>query len=236
MTPIGTSSGSEAERLAALVAAEARALALLDAIEAAGLIRPGRGELAVEQDIRALAAEEFGIVRHWHRRIVRCGANTLAIAHQRPPALTIAQEDIVFLDIGPVLGEWEADVGRSYAIGDDPERHALCRDLPILFDRIRDRFMRDPEISGAALYRYARDAAGDAGWRFGGAIAGHLVAEFPHARLPGAKAHGLIAPANPLPMRRPDGHGRTRHWILEVHLVSRTRAFGGFYERLLRAS
>ena len=25
----------------------------------------------------------------------------------------------------------------------------------------------------------------------------------------------------------------TRHWIIRVHLVDRSRTFGGFYERLL---
>ena len=61
----------EAERRAALEAAEARALELFTAIEAAGLIAPGRSEREIEDDIRDLAAREFGVEKHWHRRIVR---------------------------------------------------------------------------------------------------------------------------------------------------------------------
>jgi Xaa-Pro dipeptidase len=223
----------EAARLSALVAAEGRALSLLDAIEASGMIAAGRTEREVEQDIRALAADAFGIERHWHKRIVRCGANTLAIAGDNPPVLTIAADDTVFLDIGPVLGEWEADVGRTYVVGDDPERHALCRHLPILFDRVRDRFEAEPDVTGAMLYAYACAEADHAGWIFGGEIAGHLVAEFPHARLPGDKAHRRIAPDNPTRMRDPDALGRVQHWILEIHLVAPDGSFGGFYERLL---
>jgi hypothetical protein len=34
-------------------------------------------------------------------------------------------------------------------------------------------------------------------------------------------------------MRRTDKVGRACHWILEVHLVDRERAIGGFYEQLL---
>jgi len=34
-------------------------------------------------------------------------------------------------------------------------------------------------------------------------------------------------------MSEPDGNGRPRHWIGEIHLVEHNRAFGGFYERLL---
>jgi hypothetical protein len=223
----------EAGRYAALIAAEEKALALLDAIEAAGLIRAGRSEREIELDIRTLAAEAFGIERHWHKRIVRTGPNTLATAGDNPPIRVVGEDDIVFLDLGPVFDHWEADVGRSYAMGSDPRKHALCRDLPILFDAVKQRFDGDPDITGAALYTFACDAAARAGWTFGGEIAGHIVAEFPHARLPGRKQDHHISPDNPDPMRKPDAHGRARHWILEIHLVSPDRQYGGFYERLL---
>ena len=79
----------EAARLARLIEAEAKALDLLDLVEAQGLIRPGRTERAVEADIRRLAAERFGIERHWHRRICRAGVNTLATAGDDVPGRTI---------------------------------------------------------------------------------------------------------------------------------------------------
>lgn len=225
----------ERTRYTELVAAEDRALALLDAIETAGLIAPGRTERAVEQDIHALAERDFGIERHWHKRIVRAGLNTLAIAGDNPPIRTIGDDDMVFLDLGPVFEQWEADVGRSYAVGADPAKHALCRELPIQFEAVRAHFDAHPDITGEALYAFAIDSAERAGWHFGGAIAGHIVSEFPHARLPGAKQRNHVSPANPDRMRDPDPLGRTRYWILEIHLVSPDRTFGGFYERLLRA-
>lgn len=220
-------------RLAAAVAAERKALALLDMIEAQGLIAPGRTEREVEQDIYTLAARDFGVERHWHKRIVRSGPNTLSIAGDNPPLRTIADDDMVFLDLGPVFGEWEADVGRSYAIGDDPGKHALCRDLPILFEAVKQYFEAHDAVTGAELYAFACTAAEAAGWRFGGEIAGHIIAEFPHARLPGVKQVHHISPANPTRMRDPDALGQVRHWILEIHLVAPDDAYGGFYERLL---
>lgn len=223
----------ESGRLARLIDAERKAMALLDAVEAEGLIAAGRTERAVEKDIYALAAERFGVEKHWHKRIVRCGANTLATAGDNPPILTIGEDDMVFLDLGPVFDEWEADVGRSYAIGADPRKQALCRELPVQFDLLARRFHADHDITGADLYALARASAAQAGWRFGGEIAGHIVGEFPHARLPGPKQHGHISPENPDRMREPDGFGRTRHWILEIHLVSPDGSFGGFYERLM---
>lgn len=223
----------ETARLAQLVKAEGKALALLDRIETLGLIAPGRGERDVERDIYALAEREFSVERHWHKRIVRAGINTLAIAGDNPPDRTIGADDMVFLDLGPVFGEWEADVGRSYAVGPDPLKQALCRDLPRLFDQVRERFLAEADVTGAALYAHARACAEAAGWRFGGRIAGHIVAEFPHARLPGPKQRHHISPENPDPLRLPDDNGDRRHWILEIHLVAPDRSFGGFYERLM---
>ncbi len=230
---VTTDMASEAARLARLIEAETRALSLLDAIEGAGFIAPGRTEREVEQDIYRLAEESFGVEKHWHKRIVRAGVNTLATAGDNPQIRMIEPDDMVFLDLGPVFEQWEADVGRSYAVGSDPLKHALCRDLPIQFEAVRRHFRENPEITGAELYAFAVASAEEAGWRFGGKIAGHIVAEFPHARLPGPKQTGHISPENPDPMRAPDGNGQVRHWILEIHLVAPDGSFGGFYERLM---
>jgi len=235
MTTILTD-GDERQRHGDLVAAEARALALLDTIEELGLIAPGRTEREVEQDILHLAADRFGVEKHWHKRIVRAGCNTLATAGDNPPGRTIGEDDMVFLDLGPVFEEWEADVGRSYAVGQDPLKRALVADLPIQFEAVKAHALANPDITGAALYDFAVRSAEAAGWHFGGRIAGHLVGEFPHARWPGEKHHGHIRPENPTRMRDPDAFGRRRHWILEIHLVAPDGSFGGFYERLLEGA
>lgn len=228
-----TSGHQEAARTEALRGAERMALNLLDAIETAGFIKAGRTEREIELDIRALAREKFGIERDWHKRIVRAGINTLSTAADNPPIRMVEDDDMVFLDLGPVLEEWEADVGRSYAVGDDPRKHALCQDLPRQFEIVKRHFEESPDITGAELYDFACASAKTAGWTFGGKIAGHIVAEFPHARIPGVKQLHHVSPENPEPMRNPDANGRVRHWILEIHLVSPDGAFGGFYERLL---
>ena len=223
----------ERQRHRDLIVAEGRALALLDAIEELGLIAPGRSEREVEQDILHLAADRFGVEKHWHKRIVRAGLNTLATAGDNPPGRTIGADDMVFLDLGPVFEAWEADVGRSYAVGPDPLKHALARELPIQFEAVKAHALANPDITGAELYDFAVGSAEAAGWRFGGEIAGHLVGEFPHARWPGEKKLGHIRPENPTKMSEPDAFGRRRHWILEIHLVAPDGSFGGFYERLL---
>ncbi|MES2290749.1 MAG: M24 family metallopeptidase [Pseudomonadota bacterium] len=224
---------SDDDRWAALAASEARGLALLDAIEAADIIRSGRTELEIERDIFAIAACDFGVTAHWHDRVVRAGVNTLCVAGQAAPDRTVENNDVVFLDLGPVFGDWEADVGRSYAIGTDPERQRLVADLPIVFDAVRARFDANIDMTGAGLFAAAVEEAEARGWRFGGKIAGHLVGRYPFARSPAGKDGGRANPANTQRMRDPDPKGHRRHWILEIHLVAPDGSFAGFYERLL---
>jgi Xaa-Pro aminopeptidase len=215
-----------------LLAAEKRADALFDAIERAKLVRPGRTEQEIDDDIRTLAAEQFGVEKHWHKRVVRAGPNTVTIGSDTPPLRTVHADDIVYVDLGPVFAEWEADIGRTYIVGNHPGA-ALVAALPVIFNGVQAHYHASPDITGAELYAFAQQAAAEAGWLFGGVIAGHLLAEFPHAHIPGDKTFKRIHPRNTRPMREPDDLGRERHWILEIHLVDRTRSYGGFYERLL---
>ncbi|NIJ33329.1 M24 family metallopeptidase [Sphingomonas oligoaromativorans] len=184
----------ERERHRNLIAAEASALALLDAIEAGGLIAPGRSEREVEQDILRLAEERFGVEKHWHKRIVRAGANTLAVAGDNPPIRVIGEDDMVFVDLGPVFEEWEADVGRSYAVGGDPRKAALVAALPVQFEAVKRHFLERPDISGADLYAFACRSAEQAGWRFGGTIAGTSSANFPMPAGPASSITAISAP------------------------------------------
>lgn len=66
-----------------------------------------------------------------------------------------------------------------------------------------------------------------------GPHAGHLIGQFPHEKIDGAKIESYISPGNDTAMRRTDRAGHRCHWILEVHLIDRRRQIGGFYEELL---
>ncbi|RDH77242.1 aminopeptidase P family protein [Mycolicibacterium moriokaense] len=216
-----------------LLDAQNKAQLLFAEIERSGMIRAGVGERQLSDEIRDLAAAQFGVSRHWHKRIVRAGENTLQPYRQNPPDRVIADDDIVFCDFGPIFEEWEADFGRTFVLGDDPGKRALCDDLPIVFDKGRDYFEAHPDVTGAELFDHVVQLSRDAGWEFGGTIAGHLVGEFPHETIAGDDVESYIAPGSDHPMRRTDRTGRVCHWILEVHLIDPVRQFGGFYEELL---
>lgn len=120
----------EPTRAARLLDAQAKAERLFTEIEARGLVAAGEGERAVSDKVRDLANELFGTTRHWHKRIVRSGPNTLAPYRDNPPDRVIAADDIVFADFGPIFEEYEADFGRTFVLGDDPLKHRLRDDLP----------------------------------------------------------------------------------------------------------
>jgi Xaa-Pro aminopeptidase len=192
-----------------------------------------RKESEVERDIFALAKDKYGVRFHWHKRVVRAGPNSMTVYRIDPPDLTIADDDIVYIDLGPVFGEWEADFGRSFVVGDDPLKLKLLDALPRMHAIGRAHFEREDGITGAELFAFMEKAAADEGWSFGGEIAGHIIGEFPHTRIPGEENSFVIAPENPMRLRDLDENGNIKHWILEVHLIDRTRSFGGFYEELI---
>jgi Xaa-Pro aminopeptidase len=223
----------EGVRAAKLIDAQAKAAELFEAIGERGLITPGVTEVAASDAIRDLAADMFGVNRHWHKRIVRAGPNTLQLYHANPPDRLIAADDIVFCDFGPVFGEWEADFGRTFVVGADPVKQRLRDALPMVWDRGREFFESHPEVTGEQLFGHVTQLAERAGWEFGGEIAGHLVGRFPHEKIAGNKIEYYITPGSDKPMRRTDRAGHLCHWILEVHLVDREREIGGFHEQLL---
>jgi Xaa-Pro aminopeptidase len=220
-------------RAAKLLEAQAAAVALFAAVDTEHLVAAGVTEVQASDAIRDLAAERYGIDRHWHKRIVRAGPNTLQPYRQNPPDRVIATDDIVFCDFGPILEQWEADFGRTFVLGDDPVKHRLADSLPEVWNAGRAVFDADPAITGAQLFARVVELSERAGWEFGGTIAGHLVGQFPHETIDGDDIESYIAPGSDQPMRRTDRSGRICHWILEVHLVDRARQIGGFYEELL---
>ena len=223
----------EEDRAARLLDAQASAIALFDEVAARGLVAAGQGEQAVSDQVRDLANEMFGKTRHWHKRIIRSGPHTLFPYRENPPDRIIEADDIAFADFGPIFDEFEADLGRTYVLGDDPVKHRLAADLPVIFEAGRRYFAERPDITGAELYAEITRLAGEAGWSFGNRHSGHLVGEFPHEKIDGEDIESYIAAGNGTPMRRHDKAGRICHWILEIHLTDTDRQFGGFYEQLL---
>ena len=217
----------------ALLSAQGKAEQLFDEVVARGLIRPGVLESELSREIHALAHSRFGVRRHWHKRVVRAGPNTLLTYHAEPPDRRIGADDVVYLDFGPVFDSWEADYGRTYVLGTDARKHQLVTDITAAFRRGKQLYLDDPGLTAGALYDFVSSLAQPAGWEFGASTAGHLVGHFPHEHAPGSPPHFSIRHGNQIRIREPDASGAVRHWILEIHFIDRERGFGGFCEELL---
>ena len=216
-----------------LIEAEQKAATLFRKIESSQLIQPGKTEREINQEVYDLAFELFGIKKYWHKRIVRAGENTLFPYDENPENLLIKEDDIVFLDFGPIFEYWEADYGRTYVLGGDPLKHKLVSDIETAWKEANAFFHSQKEISGVTLYKYCCDLAADKGWEFGGPIAGHLIGHFPHEKLEKEDKINYIHPENHIDMNSPNQKGEQRHWILEIHFVDRQKKIGGFFEQLL---
>jgi Xaa-Pro aminopeptidase len=224
---------TEEQRAAELLEAQIQAEALFHQVEARGLIRPGITEKSLNAEIYALAQELFGVTTYWHKRIVRAGKNTLLPYADNPPDLTISEDDILFLDLGPVFEQWEADLGRTFVLGSDPLKLKMCQDIKSAFVDGKRYFKDHPGITSREFFQYVESLAAKYNWEFGGPIAGHLIGQFPHERIADDKVTLYVHPKSDLPMRSLDEEGRRRHWILEIHFVDREQEIGGFYEELL---
>ncbi len=223
----------EEARAKGLLEAQKKAETLFHEIEARGLIRPSISESALNADIYALAKEMYGITTYWHKRIVRAGKNTLLPYAENPSDLTIGEDDILFLDLGPVFEEWEADFGRTFVLGNDPLKHKLQQDVGQAFTDGKKFFNENQNITGSEFFAYIVSLAEKSGWEFGGRIAGHLIGQFPHEKIADDKVTLYVHPQSHLPMRSLNEKGQQRHWILEIHFVDREHEIGGFYEELL---
>jgi hypothetical protein len=223
----------EETRANELMQAQIKAEALFREVEERGLIRPGITENVLNADIYALAKEMYGITTYWHKRIVRAGRNTLLPYAENPPDLTIAEDDILVLDLGPVFEDWEADFGRTFVLGSDPLKHKMRRDVGQAFADGKKFFNETPNITSCEFFSYIVALAEKSGWEFGGRIAGHLIGQFPHEKIPDDKITLYVHPKSHLPMCSLDENGRKRHWILEIHFVDREHEIGGFFEELL---
>ena len=216
-----------------LIEAEKKAELLFKEIEKQEILVPGNSEEKINSLIFDLAFDMFGIKKYWHKRIVRCGENTLYPYNENPKNLTLKKDDILFLDFGPIFEELEADFGRTYVVGKDPLKIKLSKDIEDAWYKGKAFYDSRNEITGAQLYYYCQNLANDYGWSFGGEIAGHIIGQYPHEKLEKENKSNYIHPQNHSNMNDLNAQGEKKNLILEIHFVDRNKKIGGFFEQLM---
>lgn len=183
-------------------------------------VAPGMTEEA-GQALARQVLKDAGTLRGWHGIHVRFGANTLKnFGEPSAPGVVLGEDDIFFIDIGPVWQGHEGDGGDSFVTGDDPDMVRAADDVRTLFGMARDAWRADG-LTGQGLYDFLDRRAENLGWRLNLDISGHRLSDFPHAvKHDGALADIVYAPKSGL-------------WVLEVQIRHPERPFGAFYEDLL---
>ena len=203
------------------LAKKARELSWLAVAEIKKLIRPGMTE---EEALKAGQAKlaEMGVSKNWHRLYVRFGVNTL-LHYGMPsePGVTLAENDIYYLDLGPVWGtqpnEYEGDAGDTFVVGSNPEHHRCARDCREIFNLVA-RAWKEKKLGGKALYELAQNETVKRGWTLNLEVNGHRLSDFPHALyFKGSLTDAEFAPTPAL-------------WVLEIQIRHPTEKFGAFFE------
>lgn len=223
----------EIRRKEKLLEAQQKAKDLLVLIENNKYLQAGKSEQEISDQIFVLAKEKFGISKHWHKRIVRTGINTVFNYKANPENRIIEENDLVYVDLGPVFEEFEGDIGKTYLLGNDPQKQRLIDDLEKIFKIGKEHYLNNTHQTGAQLYNFIEKECDKAGWLCGNNLVGHIVSEFSHIQLYGDLPENRIWSQNDVPMDEPGKDGKQRYWILEIHLVSKDQKYGGFFEDLL---
>lgn len=179
-----------------LFEAEKKALEIFQEIENRGLIKAGITELDLNTSILELAQELLNTRTFWHKRIVRAGKNTLLPYKHNPPNLVIQDDDILFFDLGPVLEKWEADIGKTFVLGNDKTKLKLRDDTLRCWKEGQAFILKNSGATGAEVYQFTKNLAAKYGWEFGGEHCGHLIGIFPHEKLQGEIKRNYLHPEN----------------------------------------
>ena len=199
---------------------EARRRAIAAVRDLAREVAPGMTE---EEgfDVARRALRAQGFEKDWVAPYLRFGTNTLKkYAEPSDPGVALREDDVWFVDVGPLWKNHECDYAETFAVGNDPERHRLVRDVREVYERTARRW-RETRASGAELYRHAAAEAASLGWQLEPEMAGHRLGEYPHSVLhDGTLAKAGFTPSSGL-------------WMLEIQLRHPEVPYSAFFEDLL---
>jgi methionyl aminopeptidase len=186
----------------------------------AGQIEPGMAE----EEAKAVARETLKVMemrRGWHHIIVRCGPNTTKdFMEKSEPGVVLGENDIFFVDIGPIYGDTEGDAGDTFVFGSNPEHLRAKKEVRQIWDEVREEWFT-ARSTGRELYDHATGAAASYGWKLNMDLSGHRLSDFPHS----AHYDGPLAEVEFRP--------NPNLWVLEIAIAHPDGSFGAFYEDLL---
>lgn len=165
--------------------------------------------------------QKHGVEKNWHPAKLRFGPNTLKTFKEISDPYTLQDEDIFYVDIGPVVDGHEADFGETFTIGSNFEHRHIAESSKKIFNEVRDHWNKT-KTRGPALYEWASARAKEYGFHLNMGSDGHRIGDFPHhVFFKGAiiECEEVLLP---------------NAWILEIQLDHSKLKFGAFYEDILK--
>jgi Xaa-Pro aminopeptidase len=188
--------------------------------EIAAAVKPGMVEEDAVEMAREILAEK-GMLRGWHDVYVRFGTNTIkTFGAASEPGVVLGENDLFFIDIGPVYQQWEGDGGDTFVVGDVPEYAKCAADARTLFHIVRKKWEAE-KATGKALYEFAVAEADKMGWELNMDLSGHRLSDFQHSALYDGPMADVSFYPSPL------------IWVLEIHIRDKEKPFGAFFEDML---
>jgi len=171
-------------------------------------------------DMASQTLQAMGASHTWHPTYIRFGDDTIRTPRQGiDPQRKLRATDIAVVDLGPVWDGYEGDYGDTFVFGEHPLHDACTKALHEVFDETRDAWHHG--LTGRELYDFAEGSALSKGWRLERNLAGHRIADFPHALFGQDKlAEVEIVPSEMV-------------WVLEIQLCHPTQPIGAFFEDIL---
>lgn len=198
---------------------EARAKTIQAVQETAKSILPGMNEAQCVA-ILNLELEKARVEKFWHPTKFRINANTTKSFREASEDLILKDQDLFFIDIGPVFYNHEGDYGETFVIGDDPKLLKLKSAAKDIFNSTQ-KVWKQNKLSGVELYEFATNEALKINLKLNTNMYGHRLGDFPHALHYKGKLGTLeFSPAPHL-------------WVLEIHLLDESIGRGAFFEDIL---
>ncbi len=182
-------------------------------------IRPGMLETHAHELYKEIC-KKYPVERQWHPPKLRFGPNTMCNFKDVSVPYELQEEDIYFIDIGPVVGGHEADYGETFTFGSLYEQKNLALTAKKIFHEVSE-FWKKNRTSGERLYEFAKTRATHYDVILNMGSDGHRIGDFPHHIF--FKGGLPETPEQIIP----------NAWILEIHLFNKDRTFGAFYEDIL---
>jgi Xaa-Pro aminopeptidase len=178
----------------------------------------------LEEDANKMVIDtlrEMGATKAFHKPYIRFGSNTTkTFGADSDPGIRLGEDDIFFIDVGPVWEEYEGDAGDTFVTGRNPELKRCALDAKQIFNDVAKKWKAE-KATGVELYHSAEQMAKDLGWVLNLDLGGHRLGDY-------SSAEHYEGPLSEISF-----HPSPNLWMVEIHIRHPEQEFGAFYEDLL---